>query len=149
MPHFRRLCLLFALAACSSRPSPEAGPATSKSFDEIPCIDLPAPRAERRAAQAGGVASSGTVVVRLVPLDSLSPKAGAQVQLWGGSGGSGGPVDSNGVATITERSPGQYRLGVRAAASQPRAWSYIVTVRAGRADTVRIDLTAKCHQTVK
>jgi hypothetical protein len=141
--------LLLVLPACSGRPSPDAGPAVNTSFDEIPCIDPPAPRAERRPAQAAGDTSSGTVVIQLVPLDSLHPNVGAQIQLWGGGGGAGGPVDSNGIASVTERSPGQYRLGVRAAASQPRAWSYVLTVRAGRADTVRIDLAAKCRQTAQ
>ena len=147
---FRWCCLMLALTACAHHsPRDVAARAPIAPLEELPCLETPAPRAGRRAAQPVQNAGTGTLVLQLVPRDSLRAKVGAQFQLWTAGGGSGGPIDSVGSATLADKLPGLYRLGVRAAASQPRAWSYVFTVRAGLVDTIWLDLDARCTQIAK
>ena len=146
---FRWCCIVLMLTACSSRSQRNVDSATNALLEELPCLETPAPRAERRAAQPAQNAGTGTLVIQLIPRDSLRGKVGAQYQLWTLGGGSGGPVDSLGSATLVDKVPGLYRLAVRSAASQPRAWSYVFTVRAGLVDTIWVHLNARCAQIAK
>lgn len=146
-----RLLLLLPVAACS-RPQHSTGSpvAPLAPLEQLSCIDSVAPRAQRRVASPTATAlgaAPGTLVIRLQPLDSVKRNANAQVQLWGVNGASGGFFDSLGVATFEDKTPSSYyRLAVRSAETQPRAWSYVAPVRPGVVDTIWVDLGARCTQ---
>lgn len=146
----RPLTVGFVISLCALTPEralAQSGPAT-----ELMCGDSLARRAvSRPAATRTAVTSSvvadtteGAIVVRIAPRDSLDPGALPQVQLWGRGSGAGSSVDSAGVLILTGRPRGLSQLAVRARLSQSSAWLYAVTVRAGYADTVSIDLSARC-----
>ena len=133
------VCLVISAMGCrGSRPLADLA-----AVEQLTCVDSTNAYAYYARASAASLPdTSAGLAVRVQRGNPPLPVEAADVQVWGPRSGAGSPGSPSGTTTFGGRDPGLHRLQLRVTPDE--RWIYLATLRGGFADTVIVQLDAKC-----